>query len=84
MGYTMEDYKDYEKLSDEERKGYATKQELVEKIEYPMTVQGQYDFMEDFLNRISHIKGNRGITAKLRQFTHMNPRMRNLTIKLYI
>ncbi len=25
-----------------------------------MTVQGQYDFMEDFLNRISHIKGNRG------------------------
>ena len=60
MGYTMEDYKDYEKLSDEERKGYATKQELVEKIEYPMTVQGQYDFMEDFLNRISHIKGNRG------------------------
>ena len=31
MGYTMEDYKDYEKLSDEERKGYATKQELVEK-----------------------------------------------------
>jgi hypothetical protein len=36
------------------------KQELVEKIEYPMTVQGQYDFMEDFLNRISHIKGNRG------------------------
>ena len=60
MGYTMEDYKDYEKLSDEERKGYATKQELVEKIEYPMMVQGQYDFMEDFLNRISHIKGNRG------------------------
>ena len=60
MGYTMEDYKDYEKLSDEERKGYATRQALVEKIEYPMTVQGQYDFMEDFLNRISHIKGNKG------------------------
>ena len=60
MGYTMEDYKTYEKLSDGERKGYATKPELVEKIEYPMTVQGQYDFMEDFLNRISHIKGNKG------------------------
>ena len=53
MGYTMDDYKDYEKLADEERKGYATKPALVEKIEYPMTVQGQYDFMEDFLNRIS-------------------------------
>lgn len=60
MGYTMEDYKDYEKLSDEERKGYATRPSLVEKIEYPMTVQGQYDFMEDFLNRISHIKGGKG------------------------
>lgn len=60
MGYTMEDYKEHEKLSDEERKGYATKPSLVEKIEYPMTVQGQYDFMEDFLNRISHIKGGKG------------------------
>lgn len=60
MGYTMEDYKDYEKLSDEERKGYATKPKLVENIDYPMTKQGQYDFMEDFLNRISHVKGGKG------------------------
>lgn len=60
MGYTMEDYKEYEKLSDTERKGYATRAELVEKIEYPMTVKGQYDFMEDFLNRISHIKDGKG------------------------
>lgn len=60
MGYTMEDYKEYEKLADEKRKGYATRPALVEKIEYPMTKQGQYDFMEDFLNRISHIKGGKG------------------------
>lgn len=60
MGYTMEDYKDYEKLSDEERKGYATKPSLVEKIEYPMTAEGQRAFMEDFLNRISRIEGGRG------------------------
>lgn len=60
MGFTMEDYKEYEKLSDEERKGYATRPALVEKIEYPMTKQGQYDFMEDFLNRISHIEGGKG------------------------
>ena len=60
MGYTMEDYKNYEKLSDEDRKGYATRPALVEKIEYPMTKQGQYDFMEDFLNRISHIKDGKG------------------------
>lgn len=60
MGYTMEDYKDYEKLSNKERKGYATRQELVDKIEYPMTVQGQYDFTKDFLNRISHVADGKG------------------------
>ena len=37
MGYTMEDYASYEKLKPEERKGYATKPSLVEKLEYPMT-----------------------------------------------
>lgn len=60
MGYTMEDYKDYEKLSDEERKGYATKPELVAKIEYPMTIQGQVDFTKDFLNRVAHVADNKG------------------------
>lgn len=60
MGYTMEDYKDYEKLSDDERKGYATRAALVEKIEYPMTKQGQYDFMEDFLNRVKNVKDGKG------------------------
>ena len=39
MGHTMEDYKNYEKLTDSERKGYATKPELAAKVEYPMTVQ---------------------------------------------
>ncbi len=60
MGYTMEDYKSYEKLDDKERKGYATRRELIEKIEYPMTKQGQLDFTKDFLHRITHIKGNAG------------------------
>lgn len=60
MGYTMEDYKDYEKLPDEERKGYATRPALIEKIDYPMTIQGQYDFMEDFLNRLKNVKGGKG------------------------
>lgn len=61
MGFTMEDYKDYEKLEDSERKGYATRKELVEKIEYPMTKQGQRDFLADFLNRVGHVAGNHGI-----------------------
>lgn len=55
MGYTMEDYASYEKLSPEERKGYATRRELVEKIEYPMTREGQANFMLDFLTRISRV-----------------------------
>lgn len=60
MGHTMEDYQDYERLADGERKGYATKPSLAEKIEYPMTLQGQADFMADFLHRISHIKDGKG------------------------
>ena len=60
MGFTMESYQQYEKLSDEERKGYATKPSLVEKIDYPMTIQGQKDFTEDFLNRVGKVTGNHG------------------------
>lgn len=60
MGYTMEDYKSYEKLEESERKGYATRQELVDKIEYPMTVQGQVDFTKDFLNRVAHVADDKG------------------------
>ena len=60
MGHTLEDYKDYEKLSDEQRKGMAAKPELAAKIEYPMTHQGQCEFMQDFLTRIAGIKGCRG------------------------
>lgn len=60
MGYTMEDYAEYEKLSPKERKGYATRQALIEKIEYPMTKQGQCDFMEDFLNRVKNVPNGLG------------------------
>lgn len=60
MGYTMEDYAAYEGLEAQERKGYATRQSLVDKIEYPMTKQGQCDFMKDFLTRIQNVPDNRG------------------------
>ena len=60
MGFTMDDYKDYEKLSDRERKGYATKPELVAKIEYPMTIEGQKAFTEDFLNRVAKVPDDHG------------------------
>ena len=60
MGHTMEDYKSYEKLTDSERKGYATKPELAAKVEYPMTVQGQVDFTKDFLNRVANVADDKG------------------------
>ncbi|MDD6504033.1 MAG: glycosyl hydrolase 53 family protein [Lachnospiraceae bacterium] len=60
MGFTMEDYKDYEKLSDEERKGYATRPHLIENIDYPMTIQGQTDFIKDLLGRLANVAGNHG------------------------
>lgn len=60
MGFTMEDYKQYEQLSDEERKGYATKPELVSGLDYPMTKEGQADFMQDFMSRIQKVPKNRG------------------------
>ena len=60
MGFTMEDYGEYEKLSAQERKGMATKKELVEKLPYPMTKKGQADFMQDVMSRISSVPGGLG------------------------
>lgn len=60
MGYTMEDYAAYEKLPKEERKGMATRQELVDKIEYPMTKEGQSRFMKTLLERLEEIPEGHG------------------------
>ncbi len=60
MGYTMEDYQEYEKLSPQERKGYATKQSLVERLEYPMTRQGQTAFIRRLMEAIAGVKDGRG------------------------
>lgn len=58
MGFTLDDYKDYEKLPDELRKGMATKKELAEKVPFPMTPEGQRDFMKAFLDVIHGIRDN--------------------------
>lgn len=60
MGFTMESYAEYEKLEPGQRKGMATKPELIEKIEYPMTKEGQTDFMKDVMKRIASVSGGRG------------------------
>lgn len=60
MGYTMEDYQAYEKLAAEERKGMATKAELAEKVPYPMTPEGQRQFMEEVMQVIRDVPNGRG------------------------
>ena len=60
MGFSMEDYRKYEGLPESDLKGMATRQELVEKLEYPMTKQGQAFFMQDVMKRIAKVNGGRG------------------------
>ena len=55
MGHTMEDYQEYEKLPDHLRKGMATKPELAAKVPYPMSPEGQSDFMAAILKCIKEV-----------------------------
>ncbi|MCH5251113.1 MAG: glycosyl hydrolase 53 family protein [Lachnospiraceae bacterium] len=59
MGYTMEDYASYEKLEPHERKGMATRPEVVEKIEYPMTKEGQKQFLMDLFTILKEVPDNK-------------------------
>lgn len=49
MGFTLEDYQSYEKLPDGARKGMAARAALAEKIEHPMTPEGQRRFLHDLI-----------------------------------
>lgn len=60
MGFTMDSYAVYEGLAAGERKGMATRPELVRKIDYPMTPQGQADFTADLLQVIRNVPEERG------------------------
>ena len=68
MGFTMEDYGSYEKLAADERKGYATKPSLVEKLQFPMSKQGQADFMRALFTVIDQVPGK-----KCRGFFYWEP-----------
>lgn len=50
MGFTMEDYQQHEALPNDARKGMATRPALVEKIEHPMTAEGQRAFLRDLID----------------------------------
>ena len=60
MGFTMEDYADYEKLGPDDRKGYATKTFTGENLDYPMTPEGQAEFMNDIMKLIDDVPGGDG------------------------
>ena len=60
MGFTMEDYAEYEKLAPDERKGYATRPSLIDALDYPMTVQGQVDFMKKINEVIDGVPDGHG------------------------
>ena len=55
MGYTTEDYASYEKLEPSKRIGMAVRQKNMKKMDYPVTKQGQADFMKDFIERIRRV-----------------------------
>lgn len=57
---TMEDYRDREGKPLDQLKGMATKPELVEKLDYPMTKEGQTSFMKDLMELIADIPGGEG------------------------
>lgn len=60
MGFTMDDYAQYEKLSPEERKGMATKPSLVKNLEFPMTKEGQCQYMKAITKLILSVPDNHG------------------------
>lgn len=68
MGYTMDDYAEYEKLAPDKRKGYATRPELTEKLPFPMTRQGQCDFMKAVFDVMEGVPDN-----KCRGFFYWEP-----------
>lgn len=60
MGFTTQDYASYEALAPGERKGMATKPELCAKVPFPMTKEGQCDFMKAFLEVLGQVPEHKG------------------------
>lgn len=71
MGFTMDDYATYEGFEEgvpttafgdanPVRKGYATRQSLIEKLDYPMTREGQCEFMKKLFSLLEELPEDRG------------------------
>ncbi len=59
-GFTSEDYASYEGLGPSERKGMAAKPSLAKNLEYPMTKDGQAEFMQALMEEIDRVPGGKG------------------------
>ena len=60
MGFTTEDYRPYEKAPLSALKGMATREELVKRVPYPMSIKGQCEFMRDFMECIKNVPNGHG------------------------
>ena len=59
MGFTQEDYRSYEGLPADARKGTAARAELAARVDYPMTPEGQRDFLSDLAGVIRGVPGGK-------------------------
>ena len=60
MGHTLKDYQSREKLPAERRKGMAAGPELAGKAPFPMTPDGQAEFMRQIMDIIRRVPQGRG------------------------
>ena len=60
MGHTMESYATYEQLPEDNRKGAATRPELAAKVPFPMTEQGQSDFIQAVMDIVKNVPEGKG------------------------
>lgn len=60
MGFSLDDYSSFEKLSSDERKGGAANEILAENVDYPMSKDGQRNFLRDLVKTIKSVPDSRG------------------------
>lgn len=58
--HTLKDYQSYERLPDGKRKGMAADARLAEKVPFPMTPEGQADFMRQIMEIIARVPKGHG------------------------
>ncbi len=60
MGFSLTDYKDKEGLTDGQRRGMAAREELASSLPWPMTPEGQRDYLREMIQTIGSVPGGLG------------------------